>query len=144
MVLQIAREVVTACDYNRQLSTSGRTFTAIVTPSLLHSKVADLPAGFRCPCYHNCFKAGGLIAEQFTIVCGCLRASCGFSGVGSGLWQRVVLRRGCEPQPESHSILGRSEEAGHCRHPPPAAAFWLCWTEKIVVINDICIKSVSV
>ena len=87
MGLQIAREVVTACDYNQQLSTSGRIVTGIVTPSLLHSKVTDLPMRFRCPCYYNCFKVSGLIAEQFTIVWVCLRASRGFSGVGSGLWQ---------------------------------------------------------
>lgn len=134
MGLQIAREVVTACDYNQLLSTSGRIVTAIATPRLLHSKVADLPMGFRCPCYHNCFKVSGLIAGQFTVVWMCLHASCGFSGVGCMLWQRAVLQRGCEPQPESQSILGRSEEAGHCRHPLPAVAFGLCWAEKMVAI----------
>jgi len=133
MCWQITREVVTACDYNQQLSTSGRIVTAIVAPSPLHWKVTDLPVGFSRLCYHSCFKVRGLIAEQSAVVWVCLRASCGFSGVGSGLWQQAVLQCGCEPQPESQSILGRSEEAGHCRHPPPAVAFWLCWTEKIVV-----------
>lgn len=35
--------MVTACDYNQQLSVSGRIDIAIVTPNLLHSKVRDLP-----------------------------------------------------------------------------------------------------
>lgn len=68
MDLQIAREVVTACDYNQQLSTSGRIVTAIVTPSLLHSKVTNLPMKLRCLSYHNCFKVKGLIGEQLTIM----------------------------------------------------------------------------
>lgn len=75
MGLQIAREVVTACDYNQQLSMSGQFAAVIVTPTLLHSKVTDRPAGFRCLCCHKCFKVRGQqnsllyfgAAEQFAV-----------------------------------------------------------------------------
>lgn len=136
MGLQIATEVVTACDYKHMLSMSRRIATAIVTPGLLHLEVRVLPVGFRCQCCRNCFKVCGLPAEHLTIMWLCLFASCGYSGVGSGLWQQVVLQDGCELQlgekggamPE-HPWDVREGRAH--RHPAPVVAAFLLWTEKI-------------
>lgn len=84
MNLEIAAEVVTACDYNQQLSVSGRIDTAIVTPSFALKGERSANGSDACA-NHNCFKFRVLIAEQFTIVWVFFCASCGFCGVGSGL-----------------------------------------------------------
>lgn len=133
MGLQIARDVVIACDYNQQYKHIWKDHHCHSHTTLLHLKVADPPMQFRCLCHQNCFEVRGLTAGHFTMVWVCLPASCAFSGVGSGLWQQAVLQCSCETQPKSLGSILRRSEAGHCRHPLPAVAFRLCWTEKTVL-----------